>query len=129
MPGAASLSSDLLAALNHPHIAAIYGFEEGSPSTGSGHAGPPALVMELIDGPTLGDRLAGGALPTVEALAIARQIADALEAERTELVALADAETHLGTPRLNGELTRTTFQLRLFAEQVRPRLGRVRPAG
>ncbi|MGW0819112.1 aldehyde dehydrogenase (NADP(+)) [Streptomyces viridiviolaceus] len=56
------------------------------------------------------------AAPTARAL---ETVADALEAERTELVALADAETHLGTPRLNGELTRTTFQLRLFAEQVR----------
>jgi len=69
----------LLAALNHPHIAAIYGFEEGGPAE-SGHTDPPALVMELIDGPTLSDRLAGGALPVAEALTIARQIADALEA-------------------------------------------------
>ncbi|GHB69980.1 aldehyde dehydrogenase [Streptomyces viridiviolaceus] len=58
------------------------------------------------------------AAPTARARAL-ETVADALEAERTELVALADAETHLGTPRLNGELTRTTFQLRLFAEQVR----------
>lgn len=46
-------------------------------------------------------------------------IADALEAARAELVALADEESHLGETRLNGELTRTTFQLRLFADQVR----------
>ncbi|GAA2804347.1 aldehyde dehydrogenase (NADP(+)) [Saccharopolyspora taberi] len=46
-------------------------------------------------------------------------VADALEAERAELVRLADAETHLGEPRLNGELTRTTFQLRSFAEVAR----------
>lgn len=58
------------------------------------------------------------AAPAARARAL-ETVADALEAERTELVALADAETHLGTPRLNGELTRTTFQLRLFAEQVR----------
>ncbi|MFB4317091.1 aldehyde dehydrogenase (NADP(+)) [Actinomadura sp. 21ATH] len=45
--------------------------------------------------------------------------ADALEAARAELVPLADSESHLGDARLNGELTRTTFQLRLFAEQVR----------
>ncbi|MEW2359384.1 aldehyde dehydrogenase (NADP(+)) [Spirillospora sp. NPDC029432] len=45
--------------------------------------------------------------------------ADALEAARAELVPLADSESHLGGARLNGELTRTTFQLRLFAEQVR----------
>ncbi|MDL4812949.1 aldehyde dehydrogenase (NADP(+)) [Actinomadura opuntiae] len=46
-------------------------------------------------------------------------IADALEAARAELVAIADEETRLGETRLNGELTRTTFQLRLFADQVR----------
>ncbi|MFB4296843.1 aldehyde dehydrogenase (NADP(+)) [Actinomadura sp. NTSP31] len=46
-------------------------------------------------------------------------IADALEAARAELVALADEESHLGEVRLNGELTRTTFQLKLFADQVR----------
>ncbi|MGI5330780.1 aldehyde dehydrogenase (NADP(+)) [Actinomadura nitritigenes] len=45
-------------------------------------------------------------------------IADALEAARAELVALADEESRLGETRLNGELTRTTFQLRLFADQV-----------
>ncbi|WP_067799783.1 aldehyde dehydrogenase (NADP(+)) [Actinomadura formosensis] len=46
-------------------------------------------------------------------------VAGALEAARDELVALADEETHLGPARLNGELTRTTFQLRLFADEVR----------
>ncbi|MBO2460782.1 aldehyde dehydrogenase (NADP(+)) [Actinomadura violacea] len=46
-------------------------------------------------------------------------IADALEAARAELVALADEESRLGETRLNGELTRTTFQLKLFADQVR----------
>jgi NADP-dependent aldehyde dehydrogenase len=58
------------------------------------------------------------AKPGIRARAL-EAVADALEAERKELVALADAETRLGTPRLNGELTRTTFQLRLFADQVR----------
>src|SRR5262245_18642612 len=62
----------LLASLNHPHIAQIYGVEDGGPS--------PALVMELVEGPTLADRIAQGALPMDEALAIARQIAAALEA-------------------------------------------------
>ena len=62
----------LLAALNHPHIAAIHSFEEGD--------GIHALVLELVDGPTLADRLAPGPLPLKEALGIARQIAEALEA-------------------------------------------------
>jgi serine/threonine protein kinase len=61
-----------LAALNHPHIAALYGMEEAS--------GRHLLVMELVEGDTLADRLKAGPLPVVEALAIARQMADALEA-------------------------------------------------
>ena len=62
----------LLAALNHPHIATIHGLE----ITGGVHA----IVMELIDGPTLADRLSSGPLPLDVALDIARQIAEALEA-------------------------------------------------
>jgi serine/threonine-protein kinase len=68
-----------LAALNHPHIAHIHGLEEANPSTGSGHV-VRALVMELVEGPTLADRIARGPLPLAEALPIAKQIADALEA-------------------------------------------------
>jgi Tol biopolymer transport system component len=62
----------LLASLNHPGIAAIYGFEQAS--------GTHALVLELVEGPTLAERLRRGPLPIAEALPIARQIADALEA-------------------------------------------------
>src|SRR5712692_7463496 len=62
----------LLAALNHPHIGAIYGFED--------REGIHALVLELVEGQTLAERLRAGALPVREALTIARQIADALEA-------------------------------------------------
>jgi Tol biopolymer transport system component len=61
-----------LAALNHPNIASIYGFEESG--------GLKALVMELVEGPTLADRIAQGAIPVDEALPIAKQIAEALEA-------------------------------------------------
>ncbi|MBI3050026.1 MAG: serine/threonine-protein kinase [Acidobacteria bacterium] len=64
--------AQLLAALNHPNIAAIHGLEDAD--------GTPALVLELVEGPTLADRVAEGPLPRDEALAIARQIADALEA-------------------------------------------------
>jgi serine/threonine protein kinase len=68
----------VLAALSHPHIAAIYGIETLAPEPG----GPPlrALVLELVEGETLADRLARGAMPIGEALDVARQIADALEA-------------------------------------------------
>ena len=62
----------LLASLNHPHIGAIYGLEDTE--------GVPALVLELVEGPTLAERLARGPLPLAEALSIARQIAEALEA-------------------------------------------------
>ncbi|MGW3494865.1 aldehyde dehydrogenase (NADP(+)) [Streptomyces sp. NPDC001020] len=58
------------------------------------------------------------AAPTARAHAL-DAVADALEAEQAELVALAEAETHLGTPRLTGELKRTAFQLRFFAEELR----------
>src|ERR1700682_1614606 len=57
-----------LAALNHPNIAAIYGLEDR------------AIIMELVEGPTLADRVAAGALPLDESLKIAAQIADALGA-------------------------------------------------
>ena len=62
----------ILAALNHPHIGAIYGVEDTGPVR--------ALVLELVDGPTLADRIQHGRIPVAEALKIARQIADALEA-------------------------------------------------
>jgi serine/threonine protein kinase len=61
----------VLASLNHPNIAAIYGVEESDEVR--------ALVMELVDGPTLADRIAAGPIPIEEALMIAGQIAEALE--------------------------------------------------
>jgi eukaryotic-like serine/threonine-protein kinase len=76
--------AQVLASLNHPNIAATYGLEE-SPSTGSRQAPVTALVLELVDGPTLADRIAEGRIaegpiPIAEALPIARQIAEALGA-------------------------------------------------
>jgi serine/threonine protein kinase/Tol biopolymer transport system component len=62
----------VLATLNHPNIGAIYGLEDAE--------GLAALVLELVEGPTLADRLARGRLPVPQALAIARQIAEALDA-------------------------------------------------
>jgi eukaryotic-like serine/threonine-protein kinase len=62
----------VLAALNHPHIASIYGLAESN--------GAHALVLELVEGSTLADRLVHGSLPLDEAWPIARQIAEALEA-------------------------------------------------
>ena len=62
----------VLASLNHPNIGSIYGLEESD--------GVKALVLELVEGPTLADRIAKGPIPVEEALAIAKQIAEALEA-------------------------------------------------
>jgi Tol biopolymer transport system component len=70
----------VLAALNHPHIAAIHGLEEADPLPGSGQTAVRALVLELVEGPTLADRLARGPLAVADALPIAQQIANALEA-------------------------------------------------
>jgi len=64
--------AQVLASLNHPHIAAIYGLEESD--------GIRALVLEFVEGPTLADRLAGGPVPMAEALDIAHQTATAVGA-------------------------------------------------
>jgi len=64
--------AEVLAALNHPHIASIYGLEEADTTR--------ALVMELVEGETLADRIARGPISLDEALPIAKQIAEALEA-------------------------------------------------
>src|SRR5262245_25444615 len=63
--------AEVLAALNHPNIAHIHGLERSD-----GHLG---LVMELVEGPTLADKIAQGPIPLTDALPIARQIADGLD--------------------------------------------------
>ena len=62
----------VLASLNHPNIGSIYGFEDQD--------GVRALVLELVEGPTLADRIQQGPIPLDEALPIAKQIAEALQA-------------------------------------------------
>ncbi len=64
--------AEVLASLNHPNIAAIHGLEEADDVR--------ALVLELVEGPTLADRIKQGPIPLDEALPIAKQIAEALEA-------------------------------------------------
>ncbi|HYN09024.1 MAG TPA: serine/threonine-protein kinase [Vicinamibacterales bacterium] len=68
-----------LASLNHPNIAGIYGIEESS-SSGSGQTGLRALVMELVEGDDLSALIARGPMPLADAVPVARQIAEALEA-------------------------------------------------
>jgi serine/threonine protein kinase len=67
--------AEVLASLNHPNIAAVYGLEQSEATA--------ALVMELLEGPTLADRIARGTIPLDEALPIAKQIAEALDAVLT----------------------------------------------
>src|SRR5437764_3195394 len=64
--------AQVLASLNHPSIAQVFGVEADGSS--------PVIVMEFVDGPTLADRIAKGALPLDETIALARQICDGLEA-------------------------------------------------
>jgi serine/threonine protein kinase len=74
--------AQLLASLNHPNIAAIHGLEEAD--------GKPFLVLELVDGQDLAERLSHGALPVDEALTIARQIVLALEAAHQQRIVHRD---------------------------------------
>ena len=90
--------AQVLASLNHPNIAAIYGLED-SP-------GALALIMELVEGPTLADRITTSPLPVDEALPIAKQIAEALEAAHERGVIHRDLKpanvkvTHDGTVKV-----------------------------
>jgi serine/threonine protein kinase/tetratricopeptide (TPR) repeat protein len=72
----------VLASLNHPNIAHVHGYEDAD--------GVPALVMELVEGPTLADLIAAGAVPPDRALPLARQIADALDAAHAKGVVHRD---------------------------------------
>jgi serine/threonine protein kinase len=72
--------AQVLAALNHPNIAHVHGFEDGMAEIAGQTSQVHALVMELVEGPTLAERIAHGPMPLVEALPIARQIAGAMEA-------------------------------------------------
>src|SRR5262245_4726195 len=74
--------AETLATLNHPNIAHIYGFEEVGDMK--------ALVLELVDGPTIADRTSQGAVPLDQALHIAKQIAEALEAAHDQGVIHCD---------------------------------------
>src|SRR3970040_427656 len=74
--------AEVLAALKHPNIAHIHGLEKSDSVT--------ALVMELVEGPTLADRIAQGAIPLDEALPIATQIAEALERAQQQGIGTRD---------------------------------------
>src|SRR3982074_772078 len=109
----------LLASLNHPHIAAIYGFEE----SGSMHA----LVLELVEGPTLADRIAQGPIPLDETVEIARQIAEALGAAHDHGIIHRDLKPANIKLRPDGTVKVLDFGLAKLAEGAGPgRAGELR---
>ena len=100
--------AQVLASLNHPNIGAIYGFEESD--------GRQALVLELVDGRTLADCIAQGPIPIDEALPVARQIAEALEAAREQGVIHRDLKPANIKLRPNGTVKVLDFGLAKLAQ-------------
>jgi serine/threonine-protein kinase len=98
--------AQVLASLNHPNIAAIYGVEER------------ALVMELVEGPTLADRIAAGGVPLDEALAIAKQIAEALEYAHEKGIIHRDLKPANVKIKPDGMVKVLDFGLAKMAEQA-----------
>jgi serine/threonine-protein kinase len=101
--------AQVLAALNHPNIAHIHGFEDSD--------GVHALVMELVDGPTLAERIAQGPIPLTEALAIAKQIAEALEAAHDQGIIHRDLKPANINVREDGTVKVLDFGLARLAAQ------------
>ena len=99
--------AQVLASLNHPNIAAIYGLEESD--------GVRALVLELVEGPTLADRVARGAMPFDEALPIAKQIAEAIEEAHEQGIIHRDLKPANVKMRPNGTVKVLDFGLAKLA--------------
>jgi serine/threonine protein kinase len=95
--------AQVLASLNHPNIATIYGFEDGG--------AVQALVMELVEGPTLADRLGEGPLTLDEALTIARQLAEGLEAAHEQGIIHRDLKPANVKVRVDGAVKILDFGL------------------
>jgi len=100
-----------LAALSHPNIAAIYGLERFD--------GQTALVMELVPGPTLAERIAEGPIPVDEALAIAKQVAEALEAAHEQGIIHRDLKPANVKLRSDGRVKVLDFGLAKVLEPSR----------
>ena len=107
--------AEVLASLNHPNIAAIYGLDDRMACT--------ALVMELVEGPTLADRIAQGPLPFDEALPIAKQIAEALEAAHEQGIVHRDLKPANIKVRPDGTVKVLDFGL---AKALEPTVERAR---
>ncbi len=101
-----------LASLNHPNIATIHGLEESG--------GVTALVMELVEGDDLSQRIARGAIPLDEALPIAKQIADALEAAHEQGIIHRDLKPANIKVRPDGTVKVLDFGLAKAMEPARP---------
>jgi Tol biopolymer transport system component len=101
----------LLASLNHPNIGSIYGLERNDGTT--------VLVMELVEGPTLADRLKEGRIPLEESLAVARQIADALEAAHEKGITHRDLKPGNIKIRPDGMVKLLDFGLAQFVPGAR----------
>ena len=99
-----------LAALNHTNIAHVYGLENAD--------GVTAFAMELVDGPTLEDRIAAGPIPIDEAVRIARQIADALETAHEQGIVHRDLKPANVKVRPDGTVKVLDFGLARAAEQA-----------
>jgi eukaryotic-like serine/threonine-protein kinase len=93
----------VLASLNHPNIAQVHGLEDSD--------GVPVLVMELVDGPTLADRIARGPIPVEEALQIGEQIAEALEAAHEQNIIHRDLKPANVKVRFDGTVKVLDFGL------------------
>jgi Tol biopolymer transport system component len=100
--------AQVLASLNDPHIAGIFGVEEA--------AGVYALILEFVEGPTLADRIANGPIPFDEALPIARQIAAALEAAHEQGIIHRDLKPANIKVREDGTVKVLDFGLAKLAE-------------
>jgi eukaryotic-like serine/threonine-protein kinase len=101
-----------LAALSHPNIASIYGFEQS--------ANVRALVMELVEGPALAYRIAKRRVPVEEALTIARQIAEALEAAHEKGIVHRDLKPANVKIRPDGQVKVLDFGLAAITQPARP---------
>ena len=102
--------AQVLASLNHPNIAHVYGLEQSD--------GVQALVMELVEGPTLADRIAQGPIPVDEALPIAKQIAEALEAAHEQGIIHRDLKPANVKVRPDGTVKVLDFGLAKALESV-----------
>jgi serine/threonine protein kinase len=100
--------AEVLASLNHPNIAAIYGVEESNSTR--------ALVMELVEGETLAERIARGPIPIDEALPIAKQIAEALETAHEQGVVHRDLKPANIKVTPSGQVKVLDFGLAKLAE-------------